>query len=488
MGRTGLKTNFLAIIIIPLLFLMLTAEGYTAEVIIDNGKAGTSYTGSWSVSGASGYYGSDSVWSRDGATYTWTFTPQTSGTYDISMWWTEWPSRSTNIPVDIQHAGGTKRVYINQLQNGGKWNLLGSFSYSAGVKYKVTIISQPGPSSTCADAVKFAPAGGTTSPPPPDQTMENIYACFGYSPGDYISGFRTMLKSIGATTQDNVLWVYKNAKLNKTFYIHIVTSLDGMKKALQTDGAHILFDGHANYGLGPVFASSAERKAKSIDDIYYIDDKRILNVSSPWIDLNVYDAIWKHAFPNWWPEFRDGTSGIMPYVFGDPRGQPPYNYYPTYRVPGSSTYYKIDSTTRSALRRFPSSGKPAWYSSTGAVPDPVKNPEYFITNSKENTNGEYPKYHYGSRTIIFRKGLEIPVENMKYSRMFFATCYSGIYFTDTFKRGIMFYAVNNISGGSLSVYLKAYLEGKSDYDIWLALQNFEPDFDYYNFNKKPSEQ
>jgi lysophospholipase L1-like esterase len=40
--------------------------------------------------------------------------------------------------------------------NGGKWNSLGSYSLIAGVSYTVTVTSQPGPSSTCADAVKFA--------------------------------------------------------------------------------------------------------------------------------------------------------------------------------------------------------------------------------------------------------------------------------------------------------------------------------------------
>ena len=136
------------------------------ETIIDNSTAGTSFTGAWSVSGASGYYGANSLWSRDGDTYTWTFTPQQSGQYDLSMWWTVWSSRSANIPVDIQYAGGSTRVYINQLQNGSKWNILGTYSFTSGVSYKVTITSQAGPSSTCADAVKFSyvSGGGNTAP------------------------------------------------------------------------------------------------------------------------------------------------------------------------------------------------------------------------------------------------------------------------------------------------------------------------------------
>jgi hypothetical protein len=297
-----------------------------------------------------------------------------------------------------------------------------------------------------------------------------------------------MLKTIGATTKDNILWTYKNTNLNKTFYIHIVRTMEGMKQALQTEGAHVLFDGHANYGLGPAFATLTEIKAKSIDDIYYIDDDRTLNVSSPWIFLDVYDVIWDHSFPNWWPEFKDGTSGIMPYVFGDPRGNPPYNYFLTYQVPGDPNYYTVDTVPNSALRRFPGSGKPAWYSKTGATPDPVNNPQFYITNSEPNTNEPYPKPHFKSYTIIFRKALEIPEESLKYSRMFYSSCTSGIYYIDTFHRGIMFYTVSPVNGGTLSAYTKAYMQGKSDYEIWQILQKIEPDFDYYNFDKRPSEQ
>jgi hypothetical protein len=127
------------------------------EVVIDNGGPGTSYTGTWGVSGATGSYGTPSVWSRDGSKYTWTFTPAVSGSYQLSMWWTAYSTRSTAVPVDILHALDISRVTINQKLNGGKWNVLGRYSFLAGESYTVTITSQPGPSSTCADAVKFTP-------------------------------------------------------------------------------------------------------------------------------------------------------------------------------------------------------------------------------------------------------------------------------------------------------------------------------------------
>jgi lysophospholipase L1-like esterase len=53
------------------------------------------------------------------------------------------------------HSGGTARVTINQKLNGGKWNGLGVYPLIAGTSHTVTVTSQPYPSSTSADAVKF---------------------------------------------------------------------------------------------------------------------------------------------------------------------------------------------------------------------------------------------------------------------------------------------------------------------------------------------
>jgi len=59
-------------------------------IIIDNRDSETSYTGEWKVSGGFYPYGADSQWGRGGDTFTWRFTPQQTGEYQVSMWWTEW--------------------------------------------------------------------------------------------------------------------------------------------------------------------------------------------------------------------------------------------------------------------------------------------------------------------------------------------------------------------------------------------------------------
>lgn len=126
-------------------------------IIIDNGQPGTSSTGTWAVSGAPNPYGKNSVWSYSGATYTWYFKPSASGTYRVSMWWTSLSSRSKAVPVKIWKSGGTiAQLAVNQIENGGKWNVLGQWPMNEGTTYKVTITAPYGsPPSTCADAVKF---------------------------------------------------------------------------------------------------------------------------------------------------------------------------------------------------------------------------------------------------------------------------------------------------------------------------------------------
>jgi PKD repeat protein len=240
----------------------------------------------------------------------------------------------------------------------------------------------------CRISVSYA-EGGITRNDTHDITIRNvtiasdehIYLCFGYGSGaGAASGAQSWLRNLGATQQGSV-WNYTNAQ-GKRFVFHIVQDIQGMQQALMTSGAHVLFRGHSNYGLGAVFATAAESNAKIIDDIYTIDDPRILNISSPWINVSVRGIRVSQSYPNWWPIFQDGTSGLMPYDFGDPDGDPPYNYYITYQIPGDSTVYRVESANFGAIQRFPDSGIPAWYSATGAKPNPSNqnHHQYFITN------------------------------------------------------------------------------------------------------------
>ena len=59
----------------------------------------------------------------------------------------------------------SKMIYKDQLSNGGRWNLLGRYSFSSELKVTIRV---PGSASVCADAVKFVLAG-SSPPPDPDE-------------------------------------------------------------------------------------------------------------------------------------------------------------------------------------------------------------------------------------------------------------------------------------------------------------------------------
>jgi PKD repeat protein len=346
-------------------------------VIIDNRDAQTSQTGSWYVSGADDPYRADSVYSRNGSTFTWHFTPPESGYYDVSMWWTTWPSRSTDVPVTIMHADGSAVYRVNQQINGNDWNSLGTYTFNTGSSYEITIIAQPGPSSTCADAVRMKPV----DTPPSPSSAEQMFIFPGYASKDATADINALLQDMGAIGT-NGIWTYRDYSQDKDIVIRIGHSNEEMKQALMTEDAHVLYFGHSNYGLGALFATLGETREQVINDLFYIDDDRIFNFSSPWVHVNVRGMRTGQAYPYWWPEYKDGRSGIMPYDFGDPASDPVYNYYVTYQVPGDPTHYKIENSRHGAIERFPDWGGPAWYSEDGSEPD-AENPEdqqYFITN------------------------------------------------------------------------------------------------------------
>jgi len=306
--------------------------------------------------------------------------------------------------------------------------------------------------------------------------------------------YKDMIESMGGYREGDV-WKYTNLSNGKTFIIHFVTNMEDAKLALYTENAHVILGGHSNYGLGGLF-KLPEDSGAVITSVYYIDDNRIWNYSTPTIGVSVRGMIRSQAYPNWWPEFQDGTSGIMPYDFHDPRGNPPYNYYNTYKIPGDPTHYKIESVHNGAPERFPGSGATPWYSPDGSTPS-ATNPShagYFITNT--DTSGDYgtcganpcPKPHYGSRTIIFRKDLEIDVSKLKYKRLIIDTCSSNQYFLPTFSKGIVFYTLGSVDGQGGMLYLKHYLLGEDNEDLWLSLGGYQGLFDYYDFNKRPAEQ
>jgi hypothetical protein len=130
-------------------------------IIVDNGDAtGITRVGGWKISTArTDHYGAD-YWQDDNTgkgTKSVTFTPTipAAGNYAVYMMWSAYPNRATNVPVDITSASGTTTVTVNEQQDGGTWNLLGTYAFGSGTSGDVRIRTDATNGYVIADAVKF---------------------------------------------------------------------------------------------------------------------------------------------------------------------------------------------------------------------------------------------------------------------------------------------------------------------------------------------
>jgi len=93
--------------------------------------------------------------------FTWTPAIPSAGSWRILV---RWPASSANTAAaryTVTHAGGTTVVTLNQKQNGGIWNSLGTYSLTPGAGHKVTLAASTD-GTTIADALLFA--GPTVQP------------------------------------------------------------------------------------------------------------------------------------------------------------------------------------------------------------------------------------------------------------------------------------------------------------------------------------
>jgi hypothetical protein len=84
--------------------------------------------------------------------------------------------------------------------------------------------------------------------------------------------------------------------------------------------------------------------------------------------------------------------------------------------------------------------------------------------------------------------VEIPKEELRFSRLFYDSCNSGPYYLSSLAHGIVFYSVSSAEGLGALIYLRGHMEGKTDEELYALVQEAQPKYDYYNFNKYPWEQ
>jgi hypothetical protein len=142
----------------------LTVTPHASEVIIDNAPVGVqdrsggrTFTGRWCQSMIGSAYGAPSLYSCGWGTETYRFMPKiaVAGTYDVYVWWTSNPNRSTDVPITVHHAGGAATRRFDQRVGGGRWRLHGRYPFAGGMSGYVEVSDVNGVA--VADAVRFVP-------------------------------------------------------------------------------------------------------------------------------------------------------------------------------------------------------------------------------------------------------------------------------------------------------------------------------------------
>jgi len=75
----------------------------------------------------------------------------------VYAYWSSYSNRASTVPIDIDYDGGSDTVTVDQTQNGGQWNKLGTYTFTEGTGDSVTIRNDGTSGYVIADAVKFVP-------------------------------------------------------------------------------------------------------------------------------------------------------------------------------------------------------------------------------------------------------------------------------------------------------------------------------------------
>ena len=171
---------------------IVPATGATpSEIILDNAAlgindtaGGRTFTGTWCVSGAATKYGADSFYSCGTAqdTYRWTPNIPTAQSYDVYVWWSSNPNRSSTVPINVVHEAGTAAKTFDQKTGGGQWVLHGRYAFKVGKLGYVEVNDSNGQAT--ADAVRFVAVtggggGGTTPTTQKDAARLMVQATYG---------------------------------------------------------------------------------------------------------------------------------------------------------------------------------------------------------------------------------------------------------------------------------------------------------------------
>lgn len=162
------------------------------EVIIDNGDAGTTFSGTWtSTNSNKAYNGNYGLSNNNGNTYRWSPSNLNNSDYEVYARWPGVKQHNENAQYTISHNGQTDSSNQDQSKNGNQWVLLGTYTFSGGGSEYIEL-SDLG-DKTAADAIRLVEV--TTAPPP------TLTASLYYSHNDHLG-----TPQVFTDENQNVVW------------------------------------------------------------------------------------------------------------------------------------------------------------------------------------------------------------------------------------------------------------------------------------------
>lgn len=140
------------------------------SVLVDDGDAGTSVSGTWAYSGNAQLtplaINADYRFNNDataGNTHTWVPTITEAGDYQVEVHFVTEADRATNTPYTVYYNGGSKAYSVDQTGTpaAGRWTTLGVHPFAAGTTGKV-VLGDVANKAVIADAVRFTKWGVAT--------------------------------------------------------------------------------------------------------------------------------------------------------------------------------------------------------------------------------------------------------------------------------------------------------------------------------------
>jgi hypothetical protein len=141
------------------------------ETIVDNSAPTVQVKGGWATTTTTGgFFGADYLFRTAGSgafSVTWPFPSDAAGRYEVFARWSAGPNRATNATYQItSNAGSPTNVAVNQKNNGGSWQSLGTFDFQPN-KSQGVVLTDKADGVVVADAIRYVgPQSGATPAQP----------------------------------------------------------------------------------------------------------------------------------------------------------------------------------------------------------------------------------------------------------------------------------------------------------------------------------